>query len=193
MAERPLACFVTDLLAMTPARTPLSTATGLALILLPLIAVGLKCLSFGWMMVMVMFGPIFVLAIGYALQLVIASQAFLSRRAALQSAATRKRATVAAWLTSVGVVVFGVFMPDGGDSGYGSTFQVWLGAYSSPDAEAMHAATDALNQVIAWIAAVVWIGAFLWLVVEWVIGLVQRRRARRAAAAADPQLAAPLA
>lgn len=163
---------------MQPTRHTLSIITGIALIVLPLVGLGLKTFSFGWMMVIVLFGPVLVLLAGYALQLVIAIQGFLSRGGAIPLGPTRRRATIAAWVTSIGIVALGIFMPDGGDVGYGSTFQVWLGAYSSPDSEALHAATDGPNGVLAWLAAIAWIGGYVWLFVEWVIGLSQRRRAR---------------
>jgi hypothetical protein len=164
-------------------RSRIVVATGIALIALPLVALGLKVFSFGWMMVMVMFGPVFVLVAGYALQIVIAVQGFLVRRSLFEAAPGRTRAIVAAWLTSIGVVLVGVFMPDGGDIGYGSTLQVWLGAYSgSEGVEAMHEATDGLTSVLTWIAGLAWVAGFLWLLAEWVAALVQRRRARRVAA-----------
>ncbi|MBO1900929.1 hypothetical protein J4H92_03075 [Leucobacter weissii] len=166
---------------MTPSRTPAAVVTGVALIVLPLAALVLKGFSTGWLMLVIILGPILVLIAGYALQIVIAAQGFLSSRALFASAAARSRATVAAWLTLVGVVLLGVFLTDGGDVGYGSTFQVWLGAYG-PDADAVHAATDALNDTVALVAAVAWVGGFVWLVAEWARALAQRSRARRAAA-----------
>jgi hypothetical protein len=71
-------------------------------------------------------------------------------------------------------------MPDGGDAYFGSTFQVWLGAYG-PNADAVHAATDGLNSVVATAAAALWLAAFAWLVVEWIVALVRRRRLARPA------------
>lgn len=164
---------------MESSRRPLSTATGIALIVLPLVAWGLKFFSFGWMMVIVLYGPIFALIAGYAVQIVIAVQGFIGTRDPIWRGAVRIRATVAAWATSIGAVLLGIFMPDGGDTGYGSTLQVWLGAYSDPEgASAMHEATDRLTEMLAQLSAAVWIAGFLWLLVEWVAGLVRRRRAR---------------
>lgn len=159
--------------------------TGFALILLPLVAWGFKFFSFGWYMVVLLYGPILLLLIGYVLQIVIAAQGFLSRRALFAEGPARRRATTAAWLTSGAFVLIGIFLPDGGDIGYGSTFQVWLGAYSG-DYDAvtqMHEATDSLTALVAMLAAFVWIGAYLWLFVEWIAGLARRRRSRRAVAA----------
>lgn len=161
------------------------TLTGVALIVLPLLAVVFKLVSFGWLSVFLLFGPVLLLAAGYALQIVIASQAFLSGRSPMPPGPGRVRATIAAWLTSLSAVLLSVFVIDGGDTGYGSTFQVWLGVYdSSADPEALHAATDGLSSVVAQVAGWLWVGGFLWLVVEWVVFLVLRRRARRADAAA---------
>lgn len=166
---------------MEPSRSPFTILTGIALIVLPLLALGLKLFSFGWMMVFLLFGPVLVLAAGYVLQLVIAAQGFLRRGGPIREPRARIRANAAAWTTSLGIVALGVFMPDGGDTGYGSTLQVWLGAYGSSDgATAMHEATDGLTEALAWIAAAAWIGGFVWLFVEWVIGLAERRRLRRA-------------
>jgi len=153
--------------------------TGLALIVLPILAVILKFFSFGWMMFFVIYGPIVLMVGGYILQVVIAAQGFLARRP-LWTGGARTRAVIAAWSTSVAVVLVGIFMPDGGDTGYGSTFQVWLGAYSGgPHVEAMHDATDGLSAAISYAAGVVWVLAFFWLVIEWIIGLTVRSRRSR--------------
>lgn len=173
---------------MQSTRTPFAIVTGIALIVLPLVAFALKGVSTGWLMVIILFGPIIGLFLGYALQIVIAAQGFLAKRplfsesigatgAALAAAPNARRATLAAWTGLIGILLLGVFMPDGGDAYFGSTFQLWLGAYG-PNADAVHAVTDALNGVLAWIAAVLWLGGFVWLVVEWFIGL--RRRSTRA-------------
>ena len=74
--------------------------TGIALIVLPLIALLLKTFSFGWMMVSIIFGPIFVMVIGYVLQVIAAAQGFLSKKG-LFDAARLKRATIAAWVVAV--------------------------------------------------------------------------------------------
>lgn len=160
---------------MRQSRSRFDVITGIALIALPLVAWGFKLMSMGWMILIIIMGPILALLIGYVLQIVIASQGFLSARALF--AGVGRRPGIAAWATSVGIVLFGVFMPDGGDVGYGSTLQVWLGSYG-PNAEAVHAATDGLNGVLAFASAAVWLGGFVWLVVEWIMALVRRRRAR---------------
>lgn len=148
--------------------------TGIALIVLPLIALLLKTFSFGWMMVFIIFGPIFVMAIGYVLQVIIAAQGFLSKKC-LFDAARLRRATIAAWVSIAGALVLGVTMPDGGDTGWGSTLQVWLGVYGE-NGEAVHAATDGLTTVLAYIAAVAWVVGWIWLMVEWIGAFAVRRR-----------------
>lgn len=163
---------------MRTASRPLLITTGIALIVMPFLAIALKFISFGWMLVMLMFGPVLVLLIGYVLQVVIAVQGFSLPRGAFSSAPGARRGVIAAWVSLIGLMLFAIFMPDGGDIGYGSTLQVWLGAYTLEDPTAMHDATDTLTGVLAMVAAVVWIGSYLWLVVEWIIALAQRRRLR---------------
>ena len=148
--------------------------TGVALIVLPLIALLLKTLSFGWMMVFIIFGPIFVMAIGYVLQIVVAAQGFFSRKG-LFDPARLKRATIAVWVSLAGLLVLSVTMPDGGDTGWGSTLQVWLGAYGE-NGEAVHAATDGLSTVLAYIGAIAWVVGWIWLMVEWIGAFAARRR-----------------
>lgn len=168
---------------MKPHATPLSRVTGIALIVLPLIAWGFKLMSFGWMIVFVLFGPIVILLVGYVLQIIIASQGFLSKNGIFGPA--MKRATIAAWATSVGIVLLGIFMPDGGDAGYGSTLQVWLGSYGE-NAQAVHSATDTLTEVLAIISGLVWVAGFGWLFLEWLIALVRRKQARAGQAVPTP-------
>jgi len=153
-----------------------SRLTGIALIVLPLVALGLKMFSFGWMMVFVIFGPIFVMLIGYILQIIIAAQGFLSAKAKpLFDRARAKRATIASWVSLIGIVLLGVFMPDGGDTGWGSTLQVWLGAYGE-NGDAVHNATDTLTTLLAFVCAFAWVAGWVWLVVEWVGAFAARRK-----------------
>jgi len=157
--------------------TPTAILTGIALIVLPFVGLGLKVVSFGWLLFFFLFGPIILFALGYALQVVIAITGFLSARGPVQSTAVRGRATIAAWVTSLAWVAFCVFVQDGGDVDYGSTFQVWLGAYAD---DGVHAATDGLTLVVAALTGLIWFLAWVWLVVEWSIGLALRKRARLA-------------
>lgn len=168
----------------TSSRTT-TIATGVLLLIAPLIAIALKLLSFGWMMVLIMMGPALLLIAGYVVQAVIAVQGFLSKRALFGGPGggvpvpARGRAAVAAWITSIGVMATAILTPDGSDSGYGSTLQLWLGSYG-PDADAVHEATDTLNDTLFFIAAAVWVLGFVWQFVAWIMALVQRRRERRA-------------
>lgn len=148
--------------------------TGIALIVLPLIALLLKTFSFGWTMVFIIFGPIFIMAIGYVLQIIIAAQGFLSKKGLFEPARL-KRAKIAAWLSLAGALVLGITMPDGGDTGWGSTLQVWLGVYGE-NGEAVHAATDGLTTVLSYLAAIAWVVGWIWLAVEWIGAFAARRR-----------------
>lgn len=171
-AQREL-CLRWQTLYMSAPSTPTSRVTGISLIVLPLVALGLKMFSFGWMMVFVIFGPIFVMAIAYVLQIFIAAQGFLSKKDLFGPA--KKRATIAAWTTLAGFLVLGLTMPDGGDTGWGSTLQVWLGAYGE-NASAVHAATDSLTTVLAYISGAAWVVGWVWLAIEWVGAHAQRRK-----------------
>ena len=148
--------------------------TGIALIVLPLVALALKMFSFGWMMVFILFGPIFVMAIGYVLQVVIAAQGFLSKKG-LFDHARMKRATIAAWVSLAGALVLGLTMPDGGDTGWGSTLQVLLGAYGE-NSDAVHAATDTLTTALAYVSAAAWVIGWVWLAAEWIGAYAARRK-----------------
>lgn len=159
-----------------PSPRRLARITGVALIILPLVALGLKMFSFGWLMVMLMFGPVLVMLVGYIVQIIISVQGFLSKRELFGAA--RQRATWSAWITLIGLLLLSLFVPDGGDNGYGSTVQVWLGAYGS-SADAVHAATDTLTDVMTFLALAAWVVGFAWLVIEWIAALVRRGAARR--------------
>ena len=186
---------------MPRSRSPLLVLTGIVLIVAPVIAVVLKCVSFGWMMVFLLFGPIYLFAAGYAVQVVIACQrCFAPRDPLVDQPAARLRIVCAAWLTSIGVILLGVFLPDGGDSTYGSTFQVLLGANDRfADRDALHAATDTLTASIAVLATAAWGWGYIWLFIEWIIWRSMRKRTRASMAAvpylppqsAQPQYAPP--
>ena len=164
---------------MTPISVPFSKTIGTLLIVAPLLGIAFKMFSFGWMMFFVIFGPIFIMVAGYIVQIIIAAQGFFSTRDLFGAGA--KRAAIAALTTSIGIVLLGIFMQDGGDVGYGSTLQVWLGSYGE-HADAVHAATDGLTDVVAILAAVAWVGGFLWLFAEWIFALGRRRRRKLATA-----------
>ncbi len=155
--------------------SPLARATGIALIVLPLLALALKFVSFGWMTVFLLFGPIFVMAVAYAVQIVLAVQCFFVKRDLLGGA--RMRATTVAWVSVIGMVLLGITMPDGGDAASGSTLQIWLGAYGENGA-AVHAATDTLTVILALVSVIAWVVGWAWLMVEWIGAHARIRRAQ---------------
>lgn len=152
-------------------------AAGLALILLPVAAVVLKLAVFpGWMMIIAIWSSPLLL-IGYALQIVIAGNGFLRERGVFRRSPHGARAAIAAWLTSVGIFAVAFFLVDGGDDGtYGSAFTQLLGTSSTGEGEQV-------SMVLCLIAAFVWLLGWLWLLLEWVVQLVQLRRADRDTAA----------
>lgn len=109
---------------------------GLALILLPLVALAVKTIAYpGWMLViMIFYSPVFL--IGYATQIVVAANGLLRERGVLRTGSAGRRPVIAAWLTSVAVVASAFFLVDGGDDGrYGSVFTELMGTSSTAAGE----------------------------------------------------------
>jgi len=156
----------------TPARPRAVRAAGIALIVAPILALVVKSFSFGWMMALLLMLviPVLLLVLGYALQLVIALGSLLRHRGALRHAANTSRAVSAAWVTSIGAVLTALLMYDGGDQTAGSTLTLMLGMASDGQAESV-------SGVVTLVTGAVWLGGWVWLVVEWLIALAQRRRA----------------
>lgn len=154
--------------------SPGDTATGLALILLPLLGVWFKIISAGWLMVLVFFGPIFLLLAGYAVQILISVQGFF-RKPGLFNPATKRRVAAAAWLTTIAFLLFTIFVVDGGDGPQASTFQIWYGAVHGGISE-IRDATRGFSDGVSLIALFLWLPSFLWLLVEWTVAVVRRRR-----------------
>ena len=149
------------------------TITGLALIIVPLLALAVKVASFGWFMVIALWPlyiPVLLLG-GWVMQIIIASTGFFGRRALLAGRRGATRAIIAAWVTSAGVLLVALFLVDGGDSSWGSTFMYWTGTASDTG-------VSAISEVLCGIAMIPWIGGWLWLLVEWIAAHVQRSRAR---------------
>jgi len=145
-------------------------AAAIALIVLPLVALGMRFIMPGWgILVLLFISPLLVLT--YALAVVIAATGFLTARAAFLLSRVRWRGITAAWIAAVSSVIASFFMIDGGDSGeYGAPFTLLLG-YTSPPVE--------LGNVVGLVMLVflmIGIAAFVWLVIEWIIALVQRRK-----------------
>lgn len=152
-------------------------AAGIALVVLPLAAIAIKIAWPGWMLFFVLFAsPL--LAIGYVVQVVAAVMGFFGGRALFRAGTARRRALIAAWLTSGGVLATGLFFVDGGDSSWGSSFMYLVGAASDP-------VLGMFSGVISIAAAIAWLGGWGWLVVEWIGALIRRRRS------AEPHPSAP--
>lgn len=163
--------------ASVPSRG-LLVATGVVLIVAPLVATALKILFPGWYLAILVFTGIPVLlAIGYAMQIVIAATGFLSRRALFATTAGARRAIIAAWISPVALLLTVFFMPEGGDTSFGSIFAILIGAQSQSGA-------NDLSSVLFSISAGVWAAGWVWLLVEWIIAIAARRRTRAQAAPA---------
>ena len=163
-----------------PVRSRARTA-GLALIIAPVLGLAIKVFAYpGWMLI-VLFFALLPLALGYALQCVIAATAMLRQRGVFNagtSSATRGR--VAAWTTSIAFFVSAGSLIDGGDGGdYGSALTFILGLSSTPQGEQ-------LSTAVLFTAATVWLASWVWLVTEWIVALVRRRRAIAPATPATP-------
>jgi hypothetical protein len=159
---------------MTVSRTT-AVLAGLALIVLPFIALLVKFVYPGWMLfIMMLYSP--VLLIGWATQIVIAANGLLRARGVLRTVTAGLRPIIAAWATSVGVVGVGFFLIDGGDDGNsGSAFTELIGTSST-------SAGSDLSMALCLACAAVWVGAWLWLLIEWIAQLVLAGNARRAQA-----------
>ncbi len=160
-----------------PARTDAAlAAAAIALIVLPLVGLAIKVAWPGWMLLFVMMvSP--VLLIGYVMQIIIAITGFLTRRAVFRTSAGRTRALTAAWLTAVGIVVTAFFFVDGGDTEWGSAFMYTVGGASSSE-------LGNVSSAVSYVFGIVWVGGWIWLLVEWIIALMARRRAKTTTAAA---------
>lgn len=158
------------------ARGPI-IAAALALIVLPLIALVLKGLVYpGWMMVIIVWTGL-PLALGYALQLILAIVSMLRQRGAFNRGRGARRGLIAAWVTSVSFLIAMFFLVDGGDDGsYGSAFTELVGMSSTSDGER-------LSMSILPVFAVVWLAGWVWLMIEWIVLTSQARKAAEGAEA----------
>lgn len=148
-----------------------AVAAGIALILAPIIALVIKAAVFpGWMLFIIVMASI-PLLLGYALQIVVAANGMLRTRGVFHTMPGRQRGITAAWITSIGILLVGVLLVDGGDDGtYGSAFTELLDTSSTSGGEQ-------LSTLLMLASALLWIGGWLWLVVEWIALLAQRRNA----------------
>lgn len=158
---------------MTPAPRSHVVAAAVALIVAPIVALLLKGSVYpGWMLLVILFAGL-PLALGYILQVVIASVGMLRTRGVFNHAADAKRGLLAAWVTSVAVILTAFFLVDGGDDGtYGSAFTAITGTSST-------AAGEQLSTAFMFAAAAVWVGGWLWLVVEWIVLVIRARSSRQ--------------
>lgn len=148
------------------ASAPPMALTAWVVILAPLVGLALKLVIEGWLtLYMLLFSP--VLVIGYALVVLAAVRGMLRRQGVLRQPGRRSRAQVWAWLTSLGVIVLGLTLIDGGDTreSVQSTLTLLLGAPTSPSS-----AHD-ISGAIGWVAAVAWLVGWLALMVEWAVGV----------------------
>ncbi|MEV7694130.1 hypothetical protein AB0N73_12480 [Microbacterium sp. NPDC089189] len=157
---------------MTVARRTDAAAiiAGVALIVLPLVGLFFKIFWPGWYLFFLLFASP-VLLVGYALQIVIAVTGFLTPRAVFRTSPARARALAAAWIGAVGIALTGLFFVDGGDTTYGSAFMYLIGADGD-------AGVSTVSTLISFATGAAWIGGWVWLVIEWIVALVRRRRAR---------------
>lgn len=148
---------------------PLAIA-GWVAIIAPLSAIALKLPTGGWLLVGMVFSfPIWLL--GYA-AVITAAVSMLRRRGALRRPGHRTRAVIWAWLTSIGVMVVGFTVVDGGDTSesVASTLSLVAGqtGVDSP--------VNDVSNAIAGVAAIAWLAGWLALVIEWMIAMARRRQ-----------------
>lgn len=160
---------------MTAVSRSASTAAGLALIIAPPVAVIVKMFVYpGWMMLIILMTSI-PLILGYALQVVIAARSMLRPNGVFSTAAGAQRGIIAAWVTSVAVILVACLLVDGGDDGtYGSAFTAITGTSST-------AAGETLSTTLMLVSAAIWLASWIWLVVEWIVLGVRARRDARVA------------
>ena len=160
------------------------TIAGWAAILAPLVGLALKFVSAGWLLVvMVWTFPVWIL--GYALVVVAAAHGMLRRKGALRAPdAVRRRAVIWALAASIGVVLVGLTIIDGGDTAesIGSALTRMFGA------DGDSALADTSSAIVA-PAVAAWLIGSIALVVEWIAALVRRRRQSKRVA---PPVAPPV-
>lgn len=144
---------------------------GVLTIAAPIIGVLAKLPTGGWLMVaMIWSAPIWLG--GYVLLVLAIALGMLRRRAPLRTGPARVRAIIWSLLTSIGIVVLGFTLIDGGDTreSIQSTLTASLG---SPESGSP---AHAVSGAIAWVAAVAWITGYVGLIIEWMIGSARARR-----------------
>ena len=137
--------------APPPTPGPGTVVAGIIAIAAPIIAVAVHLPAGGWLLLILFVSGLLWLA-GYALLVVAVSLGMLRRRGQLRFGNRRIRAIVWALLTSVGVVILGFALIDGGDTeeSVQSTLTLMLGAPVSPSP------AHSLSEAVSWIAAAAW-------------------------------------
>lgn len=144
-----------------------NTATGVAIIVLPIIALAVKFITPGWMLVILFYAGI-ILGAAYVFLVVMAATGFFGRRAAF-AFVSPTRARIAGLGHGISVVAFMFFLVDGGDNDdWSSPFITVLGL----DRDAFADLTGGLAGVAFFLA----IGFYVWFIVEWAIALRAKRR-----------------
>lgn len=166
--------------ATRPAPDVMLMVVGGLTIAAPLLGVMAKLPTGGWLMVALIWSG-FIWVAGYIVLVLAVSLGMLRRRAPLRTGSARTRAIIWALLTSVGIIVLGFTLIDGGDTreSIQSTLTASLGAPESGST------AHAVSEAIAWLAAAAWLLGYAGLIMEWIVGSA---RARRPA----PQVAAPV-
>lgn len=125
----------------------------------------------GWLMVALIWAAPLWLG-GYVALVLAVSLGMLRRRAPLRAGPARVRSIIWAMLTSVGIVVLGFTLIDGGDTreSIQSTLTASLG---SPESGSP---AHAVSEAIAWVAAAAWLAGYAGLVIEWIVGSALARR-----------------
>jgi len=144
-----------------------NTATGVAVIVLPIIAIAVKFITPGWMLVIFFYAGI-LLGAGYVFLVVMAASGFFGRRAAF-AFVSPSRARIAGLGHGIALVLFTFFLVDGGDND----------DWSSPFITVLGLDRDAFSDVTGGLAGVAFfaaIGFYVWFIVEWAIALRAKRR-----------------
>lgn len=152
-------------------RRPADIATGVALLAIPFLTTVVKFIAPGWMLLIYAFGLVVFLPV-YALVVAICVSGFFAVRNPFAFVrGGRLRSRIAGWTHPVAFLLATAVLVDGGDDGsWSSPLAVLLGLPSNS------AVADAAN-VAAYPLAIVSALAGVWLVVEWIVALVARRRA----------------
>jgi len=144
-----------------------NTATGVAIIVLPIIALAVKFITPGWMLVILFYAGI-ILGAAYVFLVVMAATGFFGRRAAF-AFVSPTRARTAGLGHGISVVAFMFFLVDGGDNDdWSSPFITLLGL----DRDAFADLTGGLAGVAFFLA----IGFYVWFIVEWALAVRAKRR-----------------